>query len=319
MKWIILSVCIFLFRSVTQSCLTLCNPMDCTTPGFPVHHQIPEFTQTHIHHVSDAIQPSHPLMSPSPPIFPSIRVFSNESVLHIRLSNYWSFSFSICPSNEYSGLISFRINWFDLLAVQKTLKSLLQHYSSKTSILQCSIFFIVQLSHPYMTTGKTITLTGWAFVGKVMCVLSNMLSSFVIAFLPMSKYLLVSWLQWPCAVILELKNSLLLFPFPALFTTKWQEANQNFRDSTFYSMRHKFKLFFVNINNIYFIYRNPATGIQQQVGESTLLTSGQGVWGIQKNSSLLASKLMEPSWASLVLILSHQNLLIPSSLWWEVK
>ena len=170
-----------------------------------------------------------------------------------------------------------------------------------------------------MTTGKTITLTGWAFVGKVMSVLSNMLSSFVIAFLPMSKYLLVSWLQWPCAVTLELKNSLLLFPFPALFATKWQEATQNFRDSTFYSMRHKFKLFFVSINNIYFIYINPATGIQQQVGESTLLTSGQGVWGIQNNSSLLASKSMEPSWASLVLILSHQNLLIPSSLWWEVK
>ena len=125
-------------------------------PGLPVHHQLPEFTQTHVHRVSDAIQPSHPLLSPSPPIFnlPSIRVFSNESVLHIRWPKYWSFSFSISPSNEYSGLISFRIYWLDLLAAQGTLKSLLQHHSSKASILQRSAFFIVQLSYPYMTTGK---------------------------------------------------------------------------------------------------------------------------------------------------------------------
>ena len=126
------------FRSVAQSCMTLCNPMDCSTPGLPVHHQLPEFTQTHVHWVSDAIQPSYPLLppSPSPSIFPSIRVFSNESVLHIRWPKYWSFSFSIRPSNDYSGLISFRMDWLDLFALQGTLKSLLQHHSSKASILQ---------------------------------------------------------------------------------------------------------------------------------------------------------------------------------------
>ena len=132
--------------------------MNRSTPGLPVHHQLPEFTQTHVHRVSDAIQPSHPLSSPSPPpsIFPNIRIFSNELVLRIRWPKYWSFSFSISPSNEYSGLISFRIDWLDLLIVQGTLKSLLQHHSSKASILQCSAFFRVQLPHPYMTTGKTI-------------------------------------------------------------------------------------------------------------------------------------------------------------------
>ena len=141
---------------MAQSCPTLCNPVDCSTPGFPVHQQLPEPTQTHVHRVGDAIQPSHPLLSLLlPSIFPSIRVFSNESVLHIRWPKYWSFSFSISPSKEYSGLISFRMNWFDLLAVQGTLKSLLQHHSSKASILRCSAFFIVQLSHPYMTTGHT--------------------------------------------------------------------------------------------------------------------------------------------------------------------
>ena len=128
----------------------------------------------------------YPLLLP-PSIFPSIRVFSNESVLHIRWQNYWSFSFSISPSNEYSGLISFRMDWFDLLAVQGTLKSLFQHHSSKASILQLSAFFIVQLSHPYMTTGKTIALTRWTFVGKVMSLLFNMLSRLVIAFLPRIK------------------------------------------------------------------------------------------------------------------------------------
>ena len=136
-----------------------------------------------------------------PSIFPSIRVFSNESVLCIRRSNYWSFSIS--PSTEYSGLISFRMDWLDLLAVQGTLKNLLQHHSSKASIFQCSVFFIVQLSHPYMTTGKTIALTRWTFVGKVMSLLFNMLSRLVIAFLPRSKCLLISWLQSPSAVILE--------------------------------------------------------------------------------------------------------------------
>ena len=124
------------FSSVAQLCLTLCDPMDCSTPGLPVHHQLPELTQTHVHRVGDAIQPSHPpplFLLPS--IFPSIRVFSNESVFHIKWPKYWSFSFSICPSNEYSGLISFRMDWLDLLAVQGTLKSLLQHYSSKASVL----------------------------------------------------------------------------------------------------------------------------------------------------------------------------------------
>ena len=144
--------------------------MDCSTPGFPFHHQHPELTQTHVHRVSDAIQLSylcHPLLL-LPSIFPSIRVFSNESVLRIRWTKYWSFSFSISPSNEYLGLISFRMDWLDLLAVQGTLKSLLQHHSSKASILWCSAFFIVQLSHPCMTTGKTIALTRQTFVVKVM-------------------------------------------------------------------------------------------------------------------------------------------------------
>ena len=140
-----------------------------------------------------------------PSIFPSIRVFSNESVLHIKWPKYWSFSFSISPSNEYSGLISFRMNWLDLLAVQGTLKSL-QHCSSKASILWCSAFFIVQLSHPYMITGKTIALTRQTFVGKVLSLLFNMLSRLVIAFLPRSKRLLISWLQSPSAVILEPKK-----------------------------------------------------------------------------------------------------------------
>ena len=131
--------------------------MNCSMPGLPVHHHLPEFTQTHVHLVSDAIQPPHPLSSPSPPapVPPSIRVFSNESTLHMRWPKYWSFSFSIIPSKEISGLISFRMDWLDLLAVQGTLKRRLQHHSSKASILRCSAFFTVQLSHPYMTTGKT--------------------------------------------------------------------------------------------------------------------------------------------------------------------
>ena len=156
--------------------------MNCSTPGLPVHHQLPEFTQTHVHWVGDAIQPSHPLSSPlllPPSVLPSTRVFSNESILHIRWAKYWSFSFgfSISPSNEYSGLISFRMDWLDLLAVLGTIKSLFQHHSWKASILQCSAFFIVQLSHPYMTTGKIIALTRRTFVDKVMSLLLNMLSS----------------------------------------------------------------------------------------------------------------------------------------------
>ena len=148
---------------------------------------------------------SHPLLLP-PSVFPSIRVFSNGSVLRIRWPKYWSFSFSMSPSNEYSGLISFRMNWLDFLAVQWTLKSLLQYHSSKASILQHSDFFIVELSHPYMMTGRTIALTRQTFVGKVMSLLLNMLSRFVIAFLPRSKHLLISWLQSLFAVILEPQN-----------------------------------------------------------------------------------------------------------------
>ena len=141
--------------------------MDCSTPGFPI--LLLEFAQTHVHSVGDAIQPSHPLLPPIllPSIFPSTRVFSNESALHIRWPKYWSFSFRISLSNEYSGLISFRINWFDLLAVQGTLKSLLQHRSLKASVLWVSPFFMVQLSYPYMTTGKTIALTRWTIVSEV--------------------------------------------------------------------------------------------------------------------------------------------------------
>ena len=144
----------------------------------------------------------HPLLL-LPPIPPSIRVFSNESTLLMRWPKYWSFSFNISPSNEHLGLISFRMDWLDLLAVQGTLKSLLQHHSSKESILQPSAFFVVQLSHPYMTTGKTIALTRQTFVGKVMSLLFNMFSRLVITFLPRSKHLLISWLQSPSAVILE--------------------------------------------------------------------------------------------------------------------
>ena len=146
----------------------LCDPMDCSMPGFPVHHQLLEFTQTHVHWVNDAIQPSHPLSSPSPPAFnlSQHQGLSKESALCIRWPKYWNFSFSISPCNEHPGLISFRMNCLDLLAVQGTLKSLLQHHSSKASILRCSAFFIVQLSHSYMTTGKTIALTRWTLLAK---------------------------------------------------------------------------------------------------------------------------------------------------------
>ena len=167
----------------------------------------------------------HPFLLP-PSIFPSIRVFSNESVLRIRWAKNWSFSFSISPSNEYSGLISFRMDWLDLLAVQRTLKSVLQHHSSKASILWCSAFFTVQLSHLHITTGKTIALTRWTFVGKATSLFFNMLSRLVITFRPRNKHLLISWLQSPSAVILKttcpsLKKSLSLFPlFSHLFAMK---------------------------------------------------------------------------------------------------
>ena len=152
--------CYFCCCSVTKLCPTLCNLTDGSTPGFPVHHQLPKFAQIHVHQIGDAIQPSHPLsLLLLPSIFPSIKVFSNESALCIRWSKNWrSFSFNISPSNEHPGLISFRMDWLDLLAVQGTLNSLLQHRSSKASILHCSAFFIVQLSHPYMTTGKNHSL-----------------------------------------------------------------------------------------------------------------------------------------------------------------
>ena len=160
--------------------------MNRSTPGLPVHHQLLEFPQTHVCRVNGAIQPSHPLSSPSP------RVFSNESTLHMRWPKYWSLSFSISPSNDHPGLISFRMDWLDPLVVQRALKSLFQHHSSKASILRHSAFFTVQLSHPYMTTGKTMALIRWTFVGKIMSLLFNMLSRLVITFLPRSKRLLIS-------------------------------------------------------------------------------------------------------------------------------
>ena len=173
--------------------------MDCSTPGFPVLHHLLELAQIHVH---ESVMPSNHLILCCPllllhSIFPSTRVFSDE---------YWSFSFSISPSNEYSGLISFRMDWLDLIAVQGTLKSLLQHHSSKASILWCLTFYMVQLSYPYMTTGKTIVLTIQTFVGKVMSLIFNTLSRLVITFLPRSKCLSISWLQSPSAVILEPKK-----------------------------------------------------------------------------------------------------------------
>ena len=162
-------------------------------PDLPLHHQLPEFTQ--LMSIESVMPSSHLILCHSllflPPIPPSIRVFSNESMLHMRWSQYWSFSFNISPSNEHPGLISFRMDWLDLFTVQGTFKSLLQHHSSKGSILLHSAFFTVQLSHPHMTTGKTIALTRWTFIGKVMSLLFNMLSRLVITFLPRSKHLLI--------------------------------------------------------------------------------------------------------------------------------
>ena len=170
---------IFCCCSVAQSCITFCNPTDCSTPGFPVHHDLQRLLNLMSVMPSNHRILCHPLLL-QPSTFPSLRVISNESVLHIRWPKYWSFSFCISPSNEYSGLISFRMDWLDLLAVQGTLKSLLQHHSTKVSILQCSVFFMVQLSHPYMTTGKTIALTVQSFVGKVLSLSFISLSRFVI-------------------------------------------------------------------------------------------------------------------------------------------
>ena len=173
--------------------------MDCSTQGFPVLHHLLKLAQTHVHWVTDFIQPSPPLLL-LPSVFPSIRVFSNESVPKCR-------SFNISPSNEYSGLISFRVDWFDLFAIQGTLKSLLQHHSSKTSVLRCSAFFMVHLSHPYLTTGKTTALTNMdLYQQSDITLIFNAISRFVIAFLPRSKHLLISWLQSPSTVILEPKK-----------------------------------------------------------------------------------------------------------------
>ena len=181
--------------------------MNRSTPGLPVHHQLPEFTQTH---VDEVIQPSHPLSSLSPPALSFSQhqgLFKcEESALCIKWPKYWSFSFNISPSNEHPGLISFRMDWLDLPEVQGTLKSLLQNRSSKASFLLHSAFFIVQISHPYTTTGKTIVLTRQTFVDKVMALLFNMLSRLVLTFLPRSRCLLISWLQSPSAVILEPKK-----------------------------------------------------------------------------------------------------------------
>ena len=193
-----------IFGSVQSlSRVRLCYPMKRSTPGLPVHHSQSLLTLVFI----ELVMPSNQLILCRPllllpPILPSIRVFSNESACRIRWPKYWSFSFNISPSNEHPGLISFRMDWLDLLAVQGTLKSPLQHHSSKPPIL-CSAFFIVQLSHPYMTAGKTIAWTRQTFVDKVTSLLFNTLSRLVITFLPRSKCLLISWLQSPSAVILE--------------------------------------------------------------------------------------------------------------------
>ena len=180
------------FSPVAQSCPTLCNPMDCSRLGLSVHHKLQEPAQSHIPRVSDAnhLILCRPLLL-LPSIFPNIRVFSNESVLCIRWPKYWSLSFNISPSNEHPGLISFRMDWLDLFAVQGMLKSLLQYHSSKASILRHSAFFTVQLSYPYMTSGKTIALIRRIFVGKVMSLLFNMLYRLVTVFLPRGKCLLV--------------------------------------------------------------------------------------------------------------------------------
>ena len=196
---------IFQFSSVAQLCLTLCDPW---TAACQAYLSITNSWSLLKLMSIELVMPSSHLILCCPlllllPIPPSIRVFSNESVLCIRWAKDWNFSFSISPSNEYSGLISFIMDWLDLLAVQGTLKSLFQHHSSKASILRRSAFFTVQLSHPYMTIGKTIALTRRTFVGKVMSLLVNMLSRLVITFLPRSKRLLISWLQSPSAVILE--------------------------------------------------------------------------------------------------------------------
>ena len=192
---------------IAKSCPTLCDPMDCSPPGFPVLHYLPEFTQTHVHWVREAIQPSHPL-SPSSPV---LNLSQNQGLFQWVSSSHQvakvlELQLQHQSFQQYSGLISFRIDWFDLLAVQGTRKSLFQHHSLKTSILWCSAFFMVQLSHLYINTGKIIALTIWTFASKVIALLFNMLSRFVIAFLPRSMSFLISWLLSPSTVILEPKK-----------------------------------------------------------------------------------------------------------------
>ena len=201
------------FSSVIQLCQTICDPMDCSTSGFRVHHQLPDvgnLSSVKLLSIESVMSSNNLilclLLLLLSSIFPNIRVFSNESVIHIRWPKYWSFRFNISLSSEHSGLISFRMDWLDLLPVQGILKSLLQHHSSKASTLQHSTFFIVQLSHPYMTTEKTIALTRWTFVSNAMSLLSDVLSRLVITFLPRNKHLLFPWLQSPPAVILEPQN-----------------------------------------------------------------------------------------------------------------
>ena len=218
------SVCCCACSSVAKSCRTLCNPMNCTCQAslsFAISWSLLKLMSIESVMPSNHLILCQPLLL-LPSIFPSIRIFPSELALHIRQPKYWSFSFTINLSNEYSGLIFFRIDWFDLLAVQGAFKSLLQHYNSKSSVLQCSAFFMVQFSNPYMTTGKTIALMIWTFAGKVMSLLFNMLSRFVMAFLARSKCLLISWLQSLSAVILEPKILIKsLFPlFPHLFAIK---------------------------------------------------------------------------------------------------
>ena len=205
-------------QSQSLSRILLCDPMDCSRPGLSITNSRSSLKFMSIEQVmpSNHLTLCRPLLLP-PSIFPSIRIFSNESALCIRWPKHQSFSFKISPSNEHPGLISFRMDWLDLLAVQGTLKSLLQHHSSKASILWHSAFFTVQLSHPYMTPGKTIALTRWAFVGKVMSLLFNMLSRLVITFLLRSKLLLISWLQSPSAVILEPPKNKVCHCFPIYF------------------------------------------------------------------------------------------------------
>ena len=208
--WWLSMCCVIQFSSVVQTCLTLCNPMDCSTPGFPVHYQLLELAQTHVHWISDPIQPSHPLSSLSPPllasIFPSIRVFSNESVFHLRWPKYWSFSLSISPGfNEYSGLVSFRIDCFDLLAVQDSQESspTSQFKSINSLVLSFCYSPVLTSVHDYW---KNHSFNRQTFVDKVMSLFFNMLSRLVIVFLPRSKRRLISWLQSPSAVTLEPKK-----------------------------------------------------------------------------------------------------------------